>query len=45
MAKLIEFETERLRLRQWKAADREPFAALNADPRVMEFFPALLLIF
>jgi RimJ/RimL family protein N-acetyltransferase len=42
MAKLIEFETERLRLRQWKAADREPFAALNADPRVMEFFPALL---
>ncbi len=22
--------------------DREPFAALNADPRVMEFFPACL---
>lgn len=42
MADLIEFETERLRLRQWKAADRKPFAALNADPRVMEFFPALL---
>lgn len=41
MAELIEFETERLRLRQWKAADREPFAALNADPRVMEFFPSL----
>lgn len=39
MAELIEFETERLR--QWKAADREPFAAINADPRVMEFFPAL----
>ncbi len=39
MAELIEFETERLLLRQWIAADREPFAALNADPKVMEFFP------
>jgi RimJ/RimL family protein N-acetyltransferase len=42
MVKLIEFETERLRLRQWLPADREPFAALNADPKVMEFFPATL---
>ena len=42
MAELIEFETERLRLRQWIATDREPFAALNADPKVMEFFPAVL---
>ena len=42
MPELIEFETERLWLRQWCAADREPFAALNADPKVMEFFPALL---
>ena len=42
MTELIEFDTERLRLRQWCGADREPFAALNADPRVMEFFPALL---
>ncbi len=39
---MIEIETGRLRLRQWCAADREPFAALNADPRVMEFFPAPL---
>ena len=39
---IIEFETPRLRLRQWRAADREPFAALNADPEVMEFFPATL---
>jgi RimJ/RimL family protein N-acetyltransferase len=38
----IEFETERLCLRQWLVEDYEPFAALNADPRVMEFFPALL---
>lgn len=42
MVEIIEFETERLRLRQWLPADREPFAALNADPRVMEFFPATL---
>jgi RimJ/RimL family protein N-acetyltransferase len=38
----IEFETARLRLRQWLPADREPFAALNADSRVMEFFPSPL---
>lgn len=42
MTELIEFETERLRLRQWHDSDREPFAALNADPKVMAFFPALL---
>jgi RimJ/RimL family protein N-acetyltransferase len=42
MAELIEFETERLRLRQWKISDREPFADLNADPRVTEFFPSAL---
>jgi len=42
MADLIESETERLRLRQWLPADREPFAALNSDSRVMEFFPSLL---
>ncbi|MEO8103183.1 MAG: GNAT family N-acetyltransferase [Betaproteobacteria bacterium] len=37
----IEFATARLRLRQWRDSDREPFAAMNADPVVMEFFPAL----
>ena len=42
MTELIEFETERLRLRQWIESDREPFASLNADPRVMEFFPSIL---
>ena len=35
-------ETERLILRQWREADRAPFAALNADPEVMEHFPAPL---
>jgi RimJ/RimL family protein N-acetyltransferase len=42
MTKLIEFETDRLYLRQWMEADREPFARLNADSRVMEFLPSLL---
>jgi RimJ/RimL family protein N-acetyltransferase len=35
---IVEVDTPRLRLRQWRAADRAPFAALNADPAVMEFF-------
>lgn len=34
--------TDRLVLRPWRESDREPFAALNADPDVMEFFPAPL---
>ncbi|HXR21483.1 MAG TPA: GNAT family N-acetyltransferase, partial [Acidimicrobiales bacterium] len=34
-------ETARLALRDWHEADRAPFAALNADPVVMEFFPKL----
>lgn len=38
----LELRTERLRLRRWTDADRDPFAALNADPDVMEFFPAPL---
>jgi RimJ/RimL family protein N-acetyltransferase len=35
-------ETPRLLLRTWRHADREPFARMNADPRVMEFFPSVL---
>lgn len=34
--------TERLVLRGFTDADREPFAAMNADPRVMEQYPASL---
>ena len=34
--------TTRLRLRNWQDADLEPFASLNADPRVMEHYPATL---
>ena len=35
-------ETSRLLLRPWRDEDRAPFAALNADARVMEHFPAPL---
>ncbi len=35
-------QTERLILRQWCDQDLEPFAVMNADPRVMEFFPSTL---
>jgi RimJ/RimL family protein N-acetyltransferase len=31
--------TDRLILRQWRDEDRPDFAALNADPVVMEYFP------
>src|SRR5579872_1963044 len=34
--------TKRLILRPWRESDLEPFAALNADPRVMEYFLARL---
>jgi ribosomal-protein-alanine N-acetyltransferase len=37
-----ELRTERLRLRRWQPDDREPFARLNADPRVLEFLPGPL---
>ena len=40
MAKII--KTERLILRPWQAGDLSPFAELNADPRVREFFPSVL---
>jgi RimJ/RimL family protein N-acetyltransferase len=37
-----ELRTERLWMRRWRPEDREPFAALNADPRVVEFLPGPL---
>ena len=33
----LAIETPRLVLRQWRAADRAPFAELNADPRIKPF--------
>lgn len=35
--------TDRLILREWADGDLEPFAELNADTEVMQFFPAPLL--
>jgi len=34
--------TDRLVMRRWRDTDRAPFAALNADPEVMRYFPATL---
>lgn len=42
MAPPTEIRTDRLHLRRWLPGDREPFARMNADPRVMEFFPGAL---
>jgi RimJ/RimL family protein N-acetyltransferase len=36
-----ELRTDRLLLRRWRAEDRDVFAALNADPVVMEHFPSV----
>jgi 3-dehydroquinate dehydratase/shikimate dehydrogenase len=35
-------KTERLLLRAWKDEDSAPYAEMNADPRVREFFPSVL---
>ncbi len=37
-----DLQMDRLCLRRWRPSDRAPFAALNADPRVMAYFPAPL---
>jgi RimJ/RimL family protein N-acetyltransferase len=34
--------TGRLVMRRWRESDRDPYAALNADPEVMRYFPATL---
>jgi len=34
--------TDRLVLRRWRPADKEPFVRINADPVVMEHFPSTL---
>jgi RimJ/RimL family protein N-acetyltransferase len=38
----MQLATQRLVLREWRDDDLAPFAALNADPRVMEHMPQLL---
>jgi RimJ/RimL family protein N-acetyltransferase len=41
-AELTQLVTTRLFLRLWQDGDAEPFAAMNADPRVREHFPSVL---
>ncbi|QDU54297.1 GNAT family N-acetyltransferase [Aeoliella mucimassa] len=42
MPALIEPETNRLLLRQWREEDLAPFAQLNGDATVMRYFPKTL---
>jgi len=37
---MIELQTPRLHLRQWRGEDRAPYAAMNQDPEVMRYFLA-----
>jgi RimJ/RimL family protein N-acetyltransferase len=39
---MTNLQTERMILRNWCTADRQPFAQMNADAQVMEFMPAAL---
>jgi RimJ/RimL family protein N-acetyltransferase len=39
---MSELTTPRLSLRHWQPGDLGPFAAVNADPEVMRYFPAAL---
>ena len=39
MTRLAERRTARLLMRRWVPEDREPFAAMNADPEVMRHLP------
>lgn len=39
---MTELCTSRLLLRHWREEDRAPWAAMNADPEVMQHFPATL---
>lgn len=42
MTRAIEFDTDRLAFRCWHDRHRAPFAAMNADPEVMRYFPSTL---
>ncbi len=42
MKPILELESARLVLRQWRDDDLTEFAAMCADPQVMRYFPALL---
>ena len=39
-----DLRTARLLLRRWRTEDRDALAAMNADPRVMEYFPKTMTL-
>jgi RimJ/RimL family protein N-acetyltransferase len=39
-----ELRSGRLMLRRWRQTDRAPFAVMNADPVVMEYYPSTLTV-
>jgi len=42
MRKFEEIRTDRLLMRRWREADREPFAELNGDAETLLYFPSTL---
>lgn len=42
MSTILTLDSARLRLRPWRDEDLPAFAALNADPQVMRYFPATM---
>ncbi len=42
MSTILTLDSARLRLRAWRDDDLPAFAALNADPQVMRYFPATM---
>lgn len=42
MTSIATLHGPRVQLRAWRDSDLDAFAALNADPEVMEFLPAAL---
>ena len=42
MEPILELESARLVLRQWRDSDLSAFAQMCADPQVMRYFPARL---
>jgi RimJ/RimL family protein N-acetyltransferase len=42
VSEAFEICTDRLRIRSWRDDDFDAYAAMNADPRVMEFFPSVV---
>ena len=42
MEPILELESARLVLRQWRDSDLTEFARMCADPQVMRYFPATL---